>query len=417
MKKKLIIILAAAFLVRIALIIAFKTYAHPVKWEFEEIINNILAGKGFLYGNFLGAPCRSLTTPLYTYLCAGIYLLTSHSYLAVLLLQALFSLALAAVIFNIAKALFDEDVAFIAAMLVAFHPGYVYYDVFNLVPLSIDSFFITVVTYLFLRFKDRPTASRALLIGGIIGLGALSRGMIGSLLPFLALFLFLFVKSAGFRAKLKLAAFMALAAFIVISPWIIRNYIVQKEFVFIVSTTGENFWRGNNELATGASLTKDGRSILSLWPAAFQEKVRSLDELGQKKFFESEAAGFIKRNPARFIGLYLTKIRYFWWFSDQSGYLYPRSYLVIYKWLYSVMLPFSVAGLLLAVFSGNNATREGALLIVFVLAAVCCMQSFFYVEGRHRWLVEPLVIIFFSSGISKVYRLLFKKRSAYAACG
>ena len=41
--------LAAAFFTRLALIVAFKTYAHPGAWEYETIANNLLAGRGFSY--------------------------------------------------------------------------------------------------------------------------------------------------------------------------------------------------------------------------------------------------------------------------------------------------------------------------------------------------------------------------------
>src|SRR3989338_9631765 len=131
-KRKLIIVLAIAFLARLALILILKTYSHPKVWEYEEIINNLISGRGFLYYHFGGVPYRSFNNPLYSFLSWGIYYITNHSYLAVLLVQSLFSVIVVYLIFSIGKILFDDKVGLFSAIFVAFHPGLLYYDVFDL---------------------------------------------------------------------------------------------------------------------------------------------------------------------------------------------------------------------------------------------------------------------------------------------
>ncbi len=407
-KDKLFIILSMALAVRLTLIIIFKTYIHPVTWEYEVIVNNLLSGKGFLF-YFFDVPYRSLNAPLYSFLCAGIYILTNHSYLAVLLAQSLFTMFLALVIFKIAKIIFDEKVAFMSAIIVSFHPGFIYYDVFNLIPLSIDSFLIATAALLVLKFKDRPSILNISLLGMMVGLGALSRGIIWALIPFLSLYFILFITRLALHEKFKIIIFFAIAAFIVITPWIIRNYVIHKRFIFIVSTTGENLWRGNNKYAVGTSFNKEGKTIIELWPEEFRKKVFALDEIGQKNFFEKEAMYFIRKDPLGFIKRYITKIYYFWWFSPQSGIIYPKPYFIIYRYLYSILLGFSILGLILSLASGEKVIKGSVWLIIFIFMAIFLTQSLFYVEGRHRWLVEPLLIIFFSYGINESYELLLRK--------
>ena len=283
-KRGLAIVLAIALLLKIYLILYFKTYAHPVTWEFEDLVNNMLSGKGFVY-SFLGTDYRSLNTPLYSFICLAVYAVTNHSYFAVLLLQSLVTIFLACAVFSIAKTMFSERAGFIAAVLVSLHPGFMYYDVFNLIPLSIDSFFIAIVTLLFLKFKDTLTVTKMSAIGAIIGLGTLSRGILGALLPFMSVYIILFMKQL-IRSKIKCIAALWVAAFIVIAPWVVRNFIIHKELVFISSTSGENLYRGNSPYALGTSLTEDGRSVRDLWPKEIKDKVARLDEIGQKKFFE-----------------------------------------------------------------------------------------------------------------------------------
>lgn len=406
-KNKLIVIFGAALAARLILILFFKTYEHPIFSEYEAIINNILSGKGFVY-DFLRVHYKSFCNPLYSYFCAGIYLLTDHSYFAVLAVQSAFTILLALTVFNIAKTVFNEDIGVISAAITCFHPGFLYYDVFNLVPLSIDTFIIAAVAYLFLKFKGKPAALNMFLVGGMIGLGVLSRGIIGALLPFLSLYILIYLKQISLKDRAKAIVFLSLATFIVITPWIVRNYVIHKE-IMIISTTGETFWRGNNRYAVGTSLAKDGNSVFAAWPEEFRNKVYALDELGQKKFFEKEAFDYIRDNPLKFIERYLTKVYYFWWFSPQSGMIYPKIYLSIYKYLYSCAFLVSILGVAIAIFFRGNVIRGNALVLITVFMAVCLTQSFFYVEGRHKWLIEPLLFIFFSYGVSECYGFLKNK--------
>jgi 4-amino-4-deoxy-L-arabinose transferase-like glycosyltransferase len=407
MRKKLLAILCVAFIAKVFLVVMLKTYLHPVTWEYENIADNILSGKGFVLDDYLGVPYKSLQ-PLYAFLCAGVYSVTSHSYFAILLVQIILSLCLVAVIFQIARFLFGDNVAVLSALFTAFHPGFVYYDVFNLMPASIDSLMIATTTWLLMRCRERPTAFNVSIVGCSIGLGALSRGIIGAMLPFVSAYFLIFTKLL-LKDKVKFIVILWAAVFITIAPWSIRNYIVHKEFILISSSSGEALYRGNNPYAPGTSLTADGKSASDLWPRYITDKLATLDEVGQKKFLEREAMGFIKSDPVAFIKLYLKKIYYFWWFSHQSGAIYPKIYLKIYHLLYVPLLFFTVLGAALALASGNKNLRDGAWLIVFIFMAICFSQSLFYVEGRHRWLIEPLMLIFFSFGISETYKFLSKR--------
>lgn len=405
--RKLAVILGMALVVKIMVMLIMKSYLHTATLEYEIIANSILSGKGFVY-DFLGTTYRSLNTPLYSYLCVAIYALTNHSHFAVLLVHSLFTIFLAFVVFDIARYLFDEMSGLLAAGVVAFHPAFMYYDAFTLAPMSIDSFLIALTALLTLKFKDRPTVLKMSFIGVTIGLGTLSRGIIGALLPFVALYLILFMKNVKKKEKIGLITALFLATVLVISPWIIRNYSIHKTFVLISSTAGENFYRGNNPTATGISLTPKGESVRELWPKEVTEKIATLDEIGQMRFFQKEAMNFIINNPRTFAKLYLKKLYYFWWFSPQSGLLYPKAYFKIYRFFYSAVLIFSILGLALALIFKKSA-RDGVPLLIMIVFSICIAQSFFYVEGRHRCLIEPLLLIFASYGVVMLWRFLTKK--------
>ncbi len=395
-------ILVVAFLLRIALIIAFKTYAHPVEWEYEIIANNLLAGEGYAY-DFLNTRYMSFNTPLFGFLCAGVYAVTNHSYFAILLIQSFFAACLVLTVFKIAALVFDEYVGIIAAGLVTFHPAFLYYDVFNLLPFSIDSFLIAAITLFVLKNKDRPTLKAASMIGALIGVAVLSRGITGVLLPFVLIY-FLFRRPIHLVSRLKIAACILCGTFLILAPWLIRNFAIHKQFVFISSTSGENLWRGNNLYATGTSYDKNKTPVFYLTPQTFRETVFSMNELEQQQFFKREAFDFIRANPGMAATLYAKKIYYFWWFSPQSGIIYPKNYLLIYRVYYTLILSFFIVGLIFAFASSKRDVFGSSLILICIPVCICLGQSLFYVEGRHRWLVEPIMIIFFSYGIAESWR-------------
>lgn len=388
-----------------ALIVTFKTYAHPVRWEYETIANRLLAGQGYSF-EFLHTTYKSFNTPLFGFLCAGVYAVTNQNHFAILVIQSFFTIALALVIFKIAKLIFSEDVGLLAAALVAFHPAFIYYDVFNLLPLSIDSFLIAAITLLLLKHKDKPKVMSMSLIGGLIGIATLSRGITGALLLFVLVYLLLFARRLNLKERVTISICVICASFIVLAPWIVRNYIIHKQFVFISSTSGENLWRGNNMRATGTSYDKHKNTILDLWPDDFRKEVHSLTEMQQKKFFEDEALHFILANPLAAATLYVKKVYYFWWFSPQSGITYPKRYLAAYKYFYSILLGFFIAGVGFALAFSKRETLESNFILLSVTLTICLAQSVFYVEGRHRWLIESIMIIFSSCGVVRCWKLL-----------
>jgi 4-amino-4-deoxy-L-arabinose transferase-like glycosyltransferase len=393
-----LVILASSFVVRMLLILWFHTYEHPVRWEYETIAENLLAGRGYSF-EYRATTYLSFNTPLFGWLCAAVYYLTNHSFFPILVIQSLFTMLLATVIFAIAKTIFDEKVGLLAAAATAFHPGFVYYDVFNLLPLSIDSFLIALITFLWLNFRSRVTFKRISLIGALIGIAVLSRGITGMLLPLIATYFLLFARPLRLVHRLKIVTCLLAACFIVRMPWLIRNYRIHSRFVFIASSSAENFWRGNNPYATGTSTNNRAVQIFRLTPPEFQNQVFARNEMQQQDFFRSEALRFIRDRPADAARLYVKKVYYFWWFSPQSGIFYSPKYLLIYKTGYAITLGFSILGVALAMRSRRPGVRNSCLILLSVMISICLGQSVFYVEGRHRWLIEPILLIFFSFAV------------------
>ena len=112
----------------------------------------------------------------------------------------------------------------------------------------------------------------------------------------------------------------------------------------------------------------------------------------------------VKNNPDKFVSLFFKKIYYFWWFSPQFGILYPKHLLPFYKILYSGEFLFALIGILFIAVSRDKSLKHKGILLLMVFLSISVFQSLFYVEGRHRLALEPLLLIFTASGIILVLR-------------
>ncbi len=371
-------------------------FSHPATWEPEIIANNLLAGKGMLYDEQLGIPYRALLLPAYPLLCALVYLLTHHSQILLLILQCLFSAATCLQLLAIGRFVFPRPaVAWGGAWLIALHPGLIYYATL-LHPLTLDLFSYLWVLWACLSLFEEPTGSKSVHLGLSAGLALLSRG---TLLPFLPLSLLWFLLRAArdrsLRKGMRMAAIAVTVTSLIVLPWLVRNAFLFGRFPVFITSAGQSFWQGNNPLSVGTAHLADGRQIIDQLPPHLKEALAQSDEIGQNDLFEKEAWAFIHRNPGAAFKLFFRKWVAFWWFSPTTGIYYPPAYSRWYR-------VYQLAILCLA-FLGFWSVRRRlfspavALPVAFLLS-VTCFQSLFYVEGRHRWAVEPVLLLFTACG-------------------
>ena len=411
----------AAFAVRFLAGIWLSHFSHPESWEPEIIANNLLAGKGFLYDDHFGIPYRAYLLPAHPFFCALIYRVTGHSQAALLILQCLLSAASCLQVYAIGRLAIAQRpaVAWGGAWLTALHPGLVYYASL-LHPLTLDLFSYLWVLWGFLCFFEKPTAGRAVLLGLGSGLALLSRGTI---LPFLVLAMLLFGVQAAvrgpFRKTLLAAGIVTATTLWVISPWLARNAALFHRFPLFITSGSQSFWQGNNPLSTGTAHGVDEHPLIAQIPAGLQTRLEQADELGQADLFREEAFDFIRRHPAAALRLFLRKWIIFWGASPTTGLYYPALYTKGYLLFYAVIALFALRG-----FWAERRriffTPAGALPLLF-LVSVALFQSLYYVEGRHRWAVEPVLLLFAACGAlgfsgnsatrrtSRSYSLLWEK--------
>lgn len=391
-----------AFVIRLGAVFAYQAHVSPELWEIEEIVNNLLSGRGFVYHHF-GTDYRSWVEPLYPMLTYVVYALSHHSYLAMALVNVLLSTALVPVASSVARLTFGPAAGVWAGYLVAIDPGLIRYAA-KFHPLVLDAVLMALVVLAFIRARLVPVTFSYVVVGITIGFCLLTRP---SVLVFVPIGLvWLLVRSTGTLARRVLAVCFCLAvAAAIVSPWVIRNYMVHERFVLTRTNGWFVFWLGNHRGWSGSATNQSGDSLFLAAAPELRERVLRADELRQNNLFLQEAMSFVGQDPAGFFGRTAMKFLYFWWFSPQSGLQYRSEPFWIYQLFYIVAAVLAAIGLLCA-FLGRLESPDRAawpLLLAFLLS-ISLFQSLFYVEGRHRLGVEAVFLVFTANGIVNLLR-------------
>lgn len=400
--------LAVALSVFFAKLAYVSFFPHVTTWEYEDIANNILAGNGFSY-KWYGTWYNSFGGPLFSCFCAALYAIFGHHQMVILVAQGCFSVIITLGCYDIGRRLFSPRVGFLAALLAALSPGIFYYDTHNLHSLSFDTSLAILGVLIVLILKDDCSFSMLILAGVLHGLSLLER----STQVVLVFLVFIVLWQTQNRKKyIQSMAAYCIAMAVVMAPWVVRNFLIYQKPILVATTDGEVFWRGNNPVASGGAYANGnpGVSVFDAAPEEFQNRIINKDELTQRKIFFEEGWSYVRSHPLATAKLYVKKLFTFWWFSEQTGFLYPHIYLLLYKTYYSVVLFFAVIGISLSL---RKNEPEKWMVIAFMIS-VSVLQAIFYVDLRHRWGIEPLLLIFTAVGVFSTLNLFdrfFKSKS------
>jgi 4-amino-4-deoxy-L-arabinose transferase-like glycosyltransferase len=379
----LLAIAVVAFALRLAYAAASGELRAPQVWETEVIATNLVEHHEFTFRYMNESlTSRAYIEPMYPFVAAGVYMVTNHSLMAMVLLQLLIAAATVWLLGRVATlASGRTDVGVIAALLMAVHPGFIRYSCV-LHPLVFDTFFFVAAGGAVIRYRQLPTFRRALAAAAIVGLGVLTRPTI--LLFLLPLVWIAWRTSGTLKARLVRSAAIIALTFAVVAPWTIRNAIVLHDFVLTRSGTGFVLWLGHNPWTTGSAIDAEGRPILS-HALELRRRIRAADELRRDRIFREEATDYIRRDPAAAVVRVVKRLGYFWWFSPQWGLLYPAKLKIVYIGWWTLLLALWIAGAAVC-------RRTDVWFLSAMAFLISCGQSIYYVEGRHRLAIEPLIL-------------------------
>jgi 4-amino-4-deoxy-L-arabinose transferase-like glycosyltransferase len=267
----LLAVFALAFVVRLLAV----AYAHPDPRDgryddsvwYDTTAQHLAAGDGYVFDPAVWkAPDGSriypdenalsptaLWPPGYPLTLAVVYKLTGDSLNAARLLNVLLGAATAALVYLIARRLFDRTAAVIAGATVALLPSHV---LFTTVLLSetLFGFLLALVlcATVYLLLDERPPRLPAVLVVG--ALTAFAGYVRGEFLAYGAVLALLLLLRWRREALLPLAALAAGAALVLV-PWTVRNAATMGEPIVGTTGAGRVMYQGHNpESDGGASL-------------------------------------------------------------------------------------------------------------------------------------------------------------------
>lgn len=327
---------------------------------------------------------------------------------AMVIVQSLYAGILALVVFQIARRFCDDRLAIAAAALTLCHPALVYYDTRKLHPLGFDSLVMIAAVWLLMRLREDRRVSTAMASGAVLGLAIFQRGSMALFLIGAIVWLAVFRSAVARRLQPSalavarrlqpsghlLAAYIA-GVLLVITPWAARNYAIHGS-VLLESMTTQQFWKGNATYSNGSGYLAGGRNVYDAAPEALVRAWQQRDEIGQFQLFRDEGIAEVRKDPARAALLVVKKFVYFWTVPPNSGQDYPPAYFAAYLAYYAAIAIAAAVGL--AVAWRRPPQQPDAVLIVIYFASVSMVHALMFVEMRHRWATEPLMLALVPAG-------------------
>ena len=365
----------------------------PERFEYDDLARHVVSGEGYVY-NQLGTPYRSFYGGLgYVAINTVTDWLFPDQPRAMAAVQSVYACALVAVAFLISRRFFSDREALVAAGLVAFHPALMYYDARKLHPLGFDTLMMMLAVWLLLRLRTDRRVWVAAATGAVMGLAIFQRG---SMMLFCAASLMWLAWVLHPRTHaVRVAVAYLIGIVVVIAPWAARNYRIHG-IVMLESMTMQQLWKGNASYSNGSGYLAKGRNVYDAAPERLVREWQRRDETGQFLLFRDEAFAEMRSDPVRAATLMARKFVYFWTAPPNSGQTYPARFFFVYLAYYAVMV---AAGFLGIAAAAKQATlKRDVVLIVMYFASLSIVHAIMFVEMRHRWGAEPLLLAFAPGG-------------------
>jgi len=265
----------------------------------------------------------------------------------------------------------------------ALHPAISYYAIINLHPFPLDALMLYVtLLYVYRATGDAAGSRPDVALGVSLGLALLTRTTLGvAMIPFIVMT----QRSAGLLATARRSAVVIGIALAVGTPWLIRNYEADH-IVGYKSGAAEFLWRGALPTSDGGGTLTNGAPYQSVLTDTDLGELAHLDVRGQDHWFMKRYTDEVREDPLRTLGLYGRKLENFFWFRNGIGSDYEssaRRWLPVYELMYAAVL---CGALLSLVWLGRSSFPLWS-----VIVSLGFLQSIFYVETRHRMIIEPLL--------------------------
>ncbi|MDZ4773532.1 MAG: tetratricopeptide repeat protein [Planctomycetota bacterium] len=340
--------------------------------------------------------------PLYPYFLAVLKTVFGDGLWPIRIVQALLGATSCGLLFLAARNFVSHKVGVVAGVILAIYPPAVFFD--GLVQkAAIGGFIVVLLLWLISRVQRTPTALRFLSLGAALGALLLTREETILLFPALLLWVLWRFREHAWKLRGAWVASLAAGAALLLLPIGWLNHHVGGEFLITTSQAGSNFWIGNRPGAEGIyAPLRPGRSDTSLergdaFELAEIEMGRKLTPREVSKFWFDRAFAWIGDEPVAWLKLLGLKaallVNWFEVPDAEDQYFYEKHEPFqgfVSRFIHlGIILPLCAAGLVL-----GWPRRRDLGVLALLLAVLCTGVVMFYVMGRYRYPIVPIVIVF-----------------------
>ena len=366
-------------------------------WEMGRIGRSIAQGHGFSSPYEGNTGPSAWEPPLYPFLIGGVFKLfgiyTFASAWVLLGINSVFATFTTVPIYWIAHRTFGERVAAWSAWSWALCPYVWYWSIHWIWDTTFTPFVLAWFFLVVLELEEWPGWRGWILFGALYGVGALANPTMLAFLPFCGLWIWRRRYLRGL-SSLPGVALASLTFFLVLSPWLVRNYSAFGHFVFIRNDFGLQVRLGNGPSADGMLMPYFQPNLNKLE----LEKFQALGELGYAAECKRFAFDWIHSHPSRFAVISLKRFFYYW-----DGVPRPTSSLSPVDFRSSAFLATSVIALW-GLGRAVRQTRPGAWLFAGLVLTYPTVYYFVFPHARYRHPIEPELIILIVFLLSEVKR-------------
>lgn len=405
--KNIIIILIIAFLIRLAFILYSPAGPYIDFEQYFDLAIRIVQGYGFS----TAAGPTAFRAPAYPLLLALFFNITGISLFVAKLVNVLLGTLTVLGTFLVAKAVFNEQIGLVAAIIVALTPGLILYTPVlaseNLAtPLLLLSLWLVIVGL------EKGRLRYFLLGGGCSAVLCLTRPdfllLSGAFIVYMVL-----VRIRPFDL-LRNSGLLMLGFIIGLAPWTFRNYVVFGKFIPVSTNGGLNLAMGLHDGATGTYTWNVTDTTLGTgfnWDT-YRLIDSDMTEDEMDKALRQVAIRFVKGEPVRAISLMFPKL-WFLYHEDVSGVYHntaspnrptPQWIWTAVRWLaqfyYMVMM---AAAFFSLKYFGKLKGHLHILLVGLVILYWTGIHMLFFGTGRFHLPILPLIFLFSSFSLFVIF--------------
>lgn len=365
-------------------------------FEMGRIGRSIAEGHGFSSPYEGNTGPSAWEPPIYPYLIGGVFKIfgvySRASAWILFGINSLFATLTTIPIFFIAQRTFGQRIAVWSAYVWALCPYVWYWSIHWIWDTTFTPLLLACVFWVAIELEDWPGRRGWILFGALFGVGALANPTMLAFLPFCGLWIW----RQRYKRGLPSVAGVVLSSiifFLVLSPWLIRNYEVFGQFVFIRNDFGLQFRLGNGPGA-------DGMLMPYLQPNLDKlefEKFQHMGELAYAAECKRSALEWVRTHPGRFATISLKRFFYFW-----NGVPRPTGSNFPMDFRSSAFLATSVLAIW-GLFRALRQKRPGAWLYAWLVLTYPTAYYFVFPHARYRHPMEPellILIVFLLSEVS-----------------